>query len=157
MTTFKMPPDLPLALCYDPGLANGWAMTSLPKREWFQAGEGPIEEVADLTEGVLYALSHASRSKTVMIIEAFTVASRPLGPSRTVTVTSESIGILKRIASKFGIKVSMRQPNERTIITAGHLRGLGWHPRGKDHATQAARHLVSWLLTEGYTRVEIPD
>lgn len=154
MTKLVIPPDRPLVMCYDPGKANGWAMTDFPDRDWFQAGEGPIEEVADITETVIHGISVSSRLKTIMLIEAFTVAGRPVGSSRTITVASEAIGTLRHIAHKHGLKVVMRQPNDRTIVTVGHLRGLDWYPRGKDHATQATRHLVSWLLTNGHVRVQ---
>lgn len=152
-----LPPDQPLVMAYDPGKANGWAMTGLPDRQWFQAGEGPIEEVIEITEAVLWSLTEASRKRTIMLIEKFTVAGKPVGSSRTITVASESIGTLKHIGTRYGLTIILRLPNERTLITTGHLRGLGWHPRGKDHAIQAARHLVSYLLTNGFLRVAVGD
>lgn len=155
--TITLPPDRPLVMAYDPGKGNGYAMTDVPDRSWYLVGEGPIDDVIEITEAMLWGISERSRRSTVMLIETFTVGSKPVGSSKTITVASESIGVLQHIGHRYGVRVVRRQPNNRILITRGHLRGLGWYPVGQDHAFQAARHLVSYLLSEGILRVAIGD
>lgn len=157
MAPLVLPPNKPLAMSYDPGKANGWAMTTLPDLDWFAAGEGTIEEVTDVFNAMIIPVDVLNRNRSFMLIEMFTVAGKPVGSSRTITVASESIGVFQHLARLNGLTIVRRQPNDRTIVTIGHLRGRKWYPRGKDHAIQATRHLVSWLLTTQRIRLTIPD
>jgi hypothetical protein len=157
MPTITLPPDQPLVMAFDPGKANGWAMTCLPDLSWFEAGQGTIEEITDVFTAVIMSIGVISRMNSFMLIESFTVAGKPIGSSRTITVASESIGVLQHLARQYGITIVKRMPNDRTIVTIGHLRGRKWYPRGMDHAIQATRHLVSWLLTTHRIRLSIPD
>lgn len=155
--TIALPPstDHPLLMAFDPGKTVGWSMTDLPDRSWFGSGQTDITGVADIVNTVLQCLTQKARTASVMIIEQFNVAARPVGSSRTVVITAESIGVLRYLAERYGASVELKLPVTRTIVTPQHLKGLGWYRPGNDHANQATRHLVAWLLTHGYHTIRL--
>jgi hypothetical protein len=127
----------------DPGLTTGWAM-------WYPATyhfySGNVTGLIPAAAHVQNALRLPSR-RAAIGWEPFAI--RP-GSSRLAldTTALEVIGAVKWIAYALNATVlPPSQPSDRKLGEL-HLRTLGWHRPGPDHADSAASHLLSYLLRE---------
>jgi hypothetical protein len=133
-----------LIMWLDPGLSTGWAV-------WYPITMKFLSGVADgLISAITYVTTVLSRplaSHAAIGWEAFTI--RP-GSSRLRldTTALEVIGAVKWVAHELGATVlAPAQPADRSLGQK-HLKALGWHRPGPDHADSAASHLASYLLRE---------
>lgn len=121
----------------DPGKVTGYSRLLFGGREpWFNAWEVGPQEMGNLIA------DQTARHGREMILgwEAY------LGSGGTPRHALEVIGVARYFATKHNCVIVERPASSRLICRDEHLRELGWHRPGKEHANQATRHLVAWLL-----------
>jgi hypothetical protein len=134
----------------DPGLATGWAVWYPLTRKFLSGVANGLVTAVTYVKAVLSTpLSHAAVGW-----EAFTI--RP-GSSRLRldTTALEVIGAVKWVAHELGVTIlPPAQPADRSLGQK-HLKALGWHQPGPDHADSAAAHLAAYLLRDRLMPAEL--
>lgn len=127
----------------DPGLTTGWA-TLCNNGRTFESGQAQMVDVGGYLEG------SASLYMGDMAIgwEQYIVTPGG-GRGGTAGPPLEVIGMAKWIGYWHSCQMLKPVPSAmRTVATADMLKRLGWYRPGRDHAMQAARHLLAWLIRE---------
>lgn len=144
----SIPTDQSLLIAFDPGPHTGWVITNLD-HSFFLFGETDTPSmVPHSLHGLLERMTAFHRSATTIIIESFTLTSKPKDP-KYATITLHQIGALKHVASRFGIDPVMHLANVRKMTPTKTLQRAGLWPTGLGHAQSAARHLGAYLIKQG--------
>ena len=144
----SIPLDQPLYIAFDPGPHTGWVVAT-QNLEFFLCGESTLPNmVPHSLHGLLERMTALHRTYTKIIIESFTLTSRPKDPKQA-TITLKQIGALAHVASRFAIEPHFQLPNTRKMTPTDALRRAGIWPRALTHAQSAARHLGAYLITQG--------
>lgn len=83
----------------------------------------------------------------IVVCESFHITAQTLKVARSYDALY-MIGTLKYELPKRGIELVMQTPSERQFATPKKLAAVGWKVKG-DHATQATRHLLTYLFKTG--------
>lgn len=84
------------------------------------------------------------------VCERFVIGPATLRHSQQTTAL-ELIGAVKYAAHRRGVPVTLQAASEaKTFCDNARLRNLRLYVRGKDHANDALRHLVLWLVKNGW-------
>lgn len=135
--------DIPNIVTWlDPGLTTGWATLALGRK--FESGQGTLTETGE------YLDTAAAVFMSDMAIgwEQYIVTP---GGGRTGTAEPplKVIGMAEWICYLNGCQRLKPVPSAmRLSSSADMLKRLGWYTPGQDHANQAARHLLAWLMRE---------
>lgn len=130
------------AIWLDPGLTTGWA--TLLHGEVFDSGQGILPEIGELLEdyGAIY------RDRLALGWEQYIVTSGG-AKGGTAGPPLETIGMARWLRYKYEMQILKPVPSAmRTMVTAQMLKRLGWWCPGLDHANDAARHMLAWLLRQ---------
>lgn len=146
-----VPTDKPLFIAIDPGPHTGWVITT-PDYLYFLHGESDAPNmVPHSLHGLLSRLTAFHRTCTTIIIEDFTLTSKPKDP-KYAKITLKQIGALIHVAHRFSIDPVMQISNTRKMTPTKTLKEHGLWPVGETHAQSAARHLGAYLITKGQLR-----
>lgn len=131
-----------LLMWIDPGLDTGWAVWR-PDTSYFSSGN--VHGVIDAGRCIRSQLS--SSHDAAIGCEGFTI--RPGSSKLKLDTTAlEVIGVARWLACQTGARLlPLTQPDSRKLGQL-HLKTVGWHRPGPDHADSAASHLLSYLLQE---------
>lgn len=127
----------------DPGLNTGWAMLGLYGTK-FRCGQGSLTEVGE----ELSAAGDLFMHEMAIGYEQYIVTP---GGGRTGTAGPplKVIGMIEWIGYLNGCQMLKPVPSAmRTVATVDMLKRLGWYRPNQDHAMQAARHLLAWMIRE---------
>lgn len=129
-------------LAFDPGKMTGWAR--LHAGESFQSGEQPLDHVLHFVFETL-----KQEFKPVLICEDFVVTMETLKKSRQMYST-EGIGALRFLANEYQCEFILQTPAAaKRFSTNEKLKRIGWWNPGKNHANDAARHLLLYGVSNG--------
>jgi hypothetical protein len=133
----------------DPGATTGWARWDVYAAE-FRSGEDNFTGTGQLMNLWL------SYDETWLGWEAFTI--RP-GSSRMKQDGSSwrVIGMLEWLAFRHRATVIKPQNPDARTLGLKNLKRVGWHAPGKDHANDAAAHLLSFLIRYHVTPLSFRD
>jgi hypothetical protein len=144
----SIPLDQSLYIAIDPGPHTGWVVAT-QNLEFFLYGENTIHSmVPHSLNGLLERMAAFHRSQTKIIIESFTLTSRPKDPKQA-SITLKQIGAFNHVATRFSIKPVYQIANMRKMTPTKALQRHGLWPVGLDHAQSAARHLGAYLIRNG--------
>lgn len=135
--------ELPnLVVWLDPGLTTGWAELGLGTK--FRCGQGSQMEVGEtLDAAAALFMGDMAIGYEQYIVTPGGGRTGTAGPPLKVIGMIEWIGYLNGCQMLKPVTSAMR-----TVTTPDMLKRLGWYRPGMDHAMQAARHLLAWLLRE---------
>ena len=121
----------------DPGGTTGVAV-------WSRDAVLVYAQCDDWQQAVDYVLA---THPDVIVCESFHITTQTAKKSRSYDALY-MIGALLYECNKRGVPLTLQAPSERQFATPKKLAAIGWQPRG-DHATQAARHLLTYLFKTG--------
>jgi hypothetical protein len=140
------------ALAIDPGGTTGIAQYE--RREGTPVGA--VETFDAWSEGNPFAAIDRARLEVmegldVMIVERFTITGATARKTRGGSNQAiEIIGTLRWLAHNAGVPFVEQQPAEaKGFCTDSKLKLIGWYTPGVDHARDATRHLLLWLVKNG--------
>jgi hypothetical protein len=132
----------------DPGLTTGWALLAAGM---FSSGQEDFAHMGMLLE----ALAEQHGEKLAIGWEQYIVTPGG-GVTGTANPPIETIGMAKWIAQWHECQVLKEVPSSFRIVAQPHmLKKLGWYKPGQDHANQATRHLMAWMLREKLMPMEL--
>lgn len=135
-----------LLIAQDPGKRTGIATYDTETKE-FMATELEVEEYFDWMHET--ARVCAERGQEVrMVSESFIITVQTAKNSQAGW-SLELIGVMKFIAHRYGFgPVKLQAPNvAKTFATDGKLHHVGWYSKSRGHANDAARHLMTYAVT----------
>lgn len=125
-------------IAIDPGKTTGWAAWN-SETDKFLAGQMPLFEF-------LYWYETSMTGDFETVVESYIITAGTLTKSRQYW-SLEGIGAIKYLAERDGRKVTMQSPAEaKKFATPEKLKAVGWWVPGKDHAQDAARHLLVFVV-----------
>lgn len=135
----------------DPGLHTGWA--ALTDGAEFHSGEGILPEIGELltAHGIWHREDMAIGWEQYIVAPGGGRAGSP-GPPIEVIGMARWLGFYHHCQMLKPVPSAMR-----TVVKPEHLKKLGWYRPGKDHANQAARHLLAWMLREKLVPQDMKD
>lgn len=135
--------ELPnLVTWLDPGLNTGWATLALWNK--FESGQGSMTETGEYLDTAATVFG----GDMWIGYEQYIVTP---GGGRTGNAAPplKVIGMVEWICYLNGCHLLKPVPSAmRTVASVDMLKKLGWYRPGMDHANQAARHLLAWLMRE---------
>jgi hypothetical protein len=133
-------------LAVDPGGTNGWAT-------WTPSFHGCGQE-ADFKR-FTRLVDDLAPELEVIVAERFTITAETLRKSRQ-NAALEVIGFLHYVSVREGVELVLQAPGDaKRFATDDRLRSAGWRqPSSQDHANDALRHLLLYLVKAGH--VEVP-
>jgi len=149
MRVSNVPAHILLVTAWDPGLTTGWATWNVSTNE-FDSDQGDYSDA--------YAKCHSicgAGSGVMWIAERFIITVNT-AKNTQAPWSLEMIGVLRYFASVYSnSELHMQAQAEGKLLgTDDRLKLLGWHKRGKVHANDAARHLLSGMARRGWLDVE---
>lgn len=128
-----------MILAVDPGKTTGWATYEAGEYQYGQAS--PFVFLSDVDSWALDTLD-------VFVVERYTITPQTLKMSRQPDAL-KIIGVLEWWAVSRDILFVEQTPAEaKSFVTNERLRKLGLYPSGLDHAADAMRHLILYLVKE---------
>jgi len=130
-----------IVLSVDPGVMTGWATWSDRLLVVGQAEFDPF---------VRYVVTLAEEDQLhVIVCERYTITGETLKKSRQ-SASLEVIGFLKSVGVVYDIPVILQTPADaKRFATDAKLTAAGWKlPSTQDHANDALRHLMLYLVKE---------
>lgn len=122
----------------DPGKMTGWAMYTT-EVDSFSSGQAPWFEHLQWFEDVYRAFD-------VVVCESFVITAATIKKSRQ-NWSLEAIGTMKYLLAKQGRELVLQSPGEaKGFATPEKLKKVGWWLPGKDHAQDAARHMLTYVV-----------
>ena len=129
-------------LTADPGKMTGWAMY-ITETDDFSSGQLPWFEHLEWFEKVY-------RSFDVVISESFVITAATLKKSRQ-SWSLEAIGAMRYMLEKQGRNLVLQSPGEaKGFATPEKLKKVGWWLPGNDHAQDAARHMLTYVVRNSH-------
>jgi hypothetical protein len=113
----------------------------------FDVHQEPWEKAIDLIQLWLETGKREGWSTTI-VVERYTITMQTLKKTRQYEALY-CIGGLLVFARMYGCEIVLQHPGEaKALVTDDRLRTLGWYDpvKGKEHARDALRHLVRWLV-----------
>lgn len=142
-------------IAFDPGWVTGVAYHQLHAGPDADRGEFGSTELADDEFDSWVDFQFSSGGIDIVVYEQFNV-TRATPTSSYTNRPIEVIGKIKVYALKYGIPVQEQtRQMGKSLGTTERLRKLGWYRSYNPHATDAARHLLAYRLTEGWVPVEL--
>lgn len=134
-----MEPDLIVGV--DPGKMTGWASYRC-SGDSFTSRQDPQDAFVDVI--VPWIESTAWRTDVLVICERFVVSSGTVRKSRgDENWSAEQIGVLRHTCRRYGVPFELQSPSDAMkFATNDRLKEIGWHLPGRDHANDAARHVL---------------
>lgn len=125
-------------IAYDPGLATGFA-------SW----DDGKHATAELDIETMYrTVDMEVDDSDIVVCESFVITARTARLS-AAPWSLELIGCIKRACYLAGKELVMQAPSTaKRVASDEHLRNYGWWTPGSDHARDASRHLMYYLLVE---------
>ena len=114
--------------------------------DWWKAYQEPWEKAIDLIDEWL--MHTDSDVHTTIVVERYAITMQTLKKSRQYEALY-CIGGLLVFARKYGCDIVLQSPGEaKALVTDERIKTLGWYDavKGKEHARDALRHLVRWLV-----------
>lgn len=133
-------------LAIDPGGTSGFALyQTVPAKHfesWAVEGQMPAVERARM---------EMSKRVDILVVEEFKITAATGRKTRGGSNTAiEIIGALRWIAHARNIPFVIQTPSDAlSFMTDAKLKRLGLYTPGPDHARDATRHLVLYLVREG--------
>lgn len=110
----------------------------------FRCGQGSMTEVGeDLDAAAALFVGDMAIGYEQYIVTSGGGRTGTAGPPLKVIGMIEWIGYLNGCQMLKSVPSAMR-----TVVTVDMLKRLGWYKPGMDHAMQATRHLVAWMIRE---------
>jgi len=145
-------------LAVDPGETTGFALFDTESGESYFWAEPSAMDAVTYVNGKLH-----DGELEVLIVERFTISSRTVQATRGGSNTAiEIIGALRWLAHTYSnqhnedgelrktIPFVVQSPSDaKAFVTDEKLKRLGWYTPGKDHARDATRHLVTYMVRNG--------
>ena len=130
-------------LAIDPGLTTGWFYYHMDTHQW-EAGQ-------DSFDGMAARLDLMAHGCEVFIVEKYTITSETAKKSRQ-TDALEVTGMVRYHALTENAKYvnDITPSKSKTLATDDRLKAVGWWSPGKQHATDAARQMFVYFVSEGY-------
>lgn len=133
-------------LWLDPGRVTGWAVVNLVTGA-FETGQEEFYETGLLVS----RWAHNYEAGLVLGWEDY------LGHGGSPKWALEVIGVARWFGECYGCRLQTAPASSRVVVTLPVLKALGAHALGKEHANDAARHLVAWLRREGLMRERLDE
>ena len=133
-------------LAVDPGKMTGMA--------WWDRS-GALREVGQMEqfEFLDWVFQHIHEFD-VIVCESYHITQATLKKSRQYQPL-EIIGALRWMASFYLCKFKLQSPSDAKIFAVNEkLKIIGWYQPGRDHANDALRHLMLYLVKENVVRPE---
>ena len=126
----------------DPGKTTGAAFLDM-ETGWFSAGQYDSDELSRH----LFAMSTTYGSRLRLGYEQYLAAG---GPHKGTSKHSQgAIGVIEDQVECHGITLLKSVPSSSRIVASpAFLRRMDWYTPGKQHANDAARHLLAFLLRQ---------
>lgn len=142
MTAPRLAAELPPhVLWLDPGRTTGWATIHCDETEYScDAGETDFQGIGSLIDDFCRHYGDTA----LVGYESY------LGRGGTPKYAHEVIGVARYLANRSGTRIAEAPAANRVIVTLPMIQALGCYSRGEQHANDAGRHLVAWLLREGH-------
>lgn len=134
----------PYVLAVDPGKTSGWAY-------WY---DGAIiatgeDEFIDLLTRTDMWIEAIARGQGVIVCERYIINKGTLEKSRQYW-SLEIIGALRYLCLKHDVEFVLQSPSDAKAFSDNEkLRRMDWYVRGKQHANDALRHLLLYLVKSG--------
>ncbi len=132
-----------MIVALDPGKETGWARLSVGY-DTFASGQLPWYDA-------LYFIHETLKQgfKPIIVCEDFIYTRETLKKSRQVWST-EGIGVLRFLTHQYECEFILQTPSAaKSFATNTKLKKIGWYKPGKDHANDAARHLMVYAVGHG--------
>lgn len=133
---------------FDPGETTGWCHLSIHEDEvgLFNYGQADHISIGNmLFENA--ALKQVTSKPEIEIV--FVCESYQQRPGKNTTWSLETIGLIRYFAEKYGIPLHMQQPSEaKSLISNDTLKRAGLWVVGQEHARDAVRHALYYLIKE---------
>jgi hypothetical protein len=146
MTQLQLIKALPRAIyAWDPGLHTGLAMCD-------QLGKVELAELDILS---VYGSAHHLTDalyRPMHVCESFIINQATIRKTQAPW-SLELIGLLRYVADRSGVDFVLQPPSAKKFCNDKRLRALGLWDRS-DHARDAARHLVAYLVGNQYLRID---
>lgn len=165
------PPFMPgqAVLWLDPGKTTGWA--KLVRGKDFYSGQEDFMGIGNILLGhctgyyttwqrdKIPGYKDQDNVWTDIVIgwEQFNITSHTwrLGDNNWAL---EVIGVARWHCMSYGKKMLQPATREsRNIVSFQLLKAAGWHKPGMDHANDAARHLLAWVIRDGSATPEMKE
>ncbi len=94
-------------------------------------------------------MAEVHRLETTIVVERYTITMQTLKKSRQYEALYCIGGLLTFAQLYEGVSIVLQSPGEaKALVTDERLKILGWYDavKGKEHARDALRHLVRWLV-----------
>lgn len=134
-------------IAIDPGGTTGWVEYDLDKKEVIRSEEIPDwYDVCFRLHGFL-----GGDDDVTVVIEKFTISAQTIKKSRQAEPI-DIIGAVKYLCKAYEAKLYFQTPAEaKSFVDNERLKVAGfWHKGGAGHALDAYRHLLLWLVKNGY-------
>ncbi len=118
----------------------------------YEAHQLTWEDTVRLVHGWLVHADEADFFQTTIVVERYTITMQTLKKSRQYEALYCIGGLLTLALLHEGVDVVLQTPAEaKGLASDDTLRRLGWYDavRGKEHARDALRHLVLFLVKTG--------
>lgn len=127
----------------DPGLTTGWA-TLVNGGKDFESGQGLFKDVGEYLQGnaSLYVQDMAIGYEKYIVTPGGARIGTAEPPLKVIGM-AEFIGYWNACEMLPSVPSSMR-----LVASVQMLKKLGWYRHGLDHANQAARHMLAWMMRE---------
>ena len=130
-----------MILAVDPGKTTGLATWA--EDEPFMSAQLPHMEFLDWTWDILWTEIDA------VVCESYIITAATLRKTRGENWSLEQIGALRWMCERTrGVtSFTLQSPSEaKSFATDAKLRKVGWYKPGQDHANDASRHLLVYLI-----------
>lgn len=133
---------------FDPGETTGWTHLSIHDGEVGHFTYGQADHIS--VGNLLFensALKIACPKQEIEIV--FVCESYQQRPGKNTTWSLETIGLIRYFAEKNGIPLFMQQPSEaKSLVTNDAIKRAGLWVVGQEHARDAVRHALYYLIKE---------
>lgn len=128
-------------LSFDPGKTTGWALFT-GGVVWDAGQDQPQEFLERMDDWTM----RSTYGDAQVVGERYIITPETLRKSRQHW-SLEIIGAARYLCTRSGIPFTLQSPSEaKAFATNDKLRQLGWYVRGMQHANDALRHLLVFLV-----------
>lgn len=131
---------------FDPGKMTGWARMIPHQRGTFRSGQMPL---TDALHFMYTTITSDPSFVTEVICEDFIITAETVKKSRQYW-SLEGLGALRFMCMEYQVPFTVQTPAAaKRFATNEKLKKVGWYRPGKDHANDAARHLMVFGVSNG--------
>ena len=138
---------------FDPGETSGWCHLSVNNEgdeceiNLFNSGEADMFQIGNLLVDNLALKTAAMKQEfeTVFVLEKFTMNSKITQSPWSL----ETIGLIRYFGNYYHIPLVFQTPSQaKNLVKNPVLRKAGIYVPGRQHAMDAARHALFYLITK---------